>query len=73
MFNQNCRWCEFTILTGTQKVVSVEVYNPIGQLVFSQPVYNNNIPVSLNNRESGLYLIKISTGEEVIVKKIIVE
>lgn len=64
---------EFTILTGTQNVVSVEIFNPIGQLVFSQPVYNNSIPVSLNNKESGLYLIKISTAEEVIVKKIIVE
>lgn len=69
---------EFTIKlnSSSNSDIRVEVYDVRGRSVFNS-VYQNtsdfNQPISLNNVQSGMYLVKVSDGERQTTKKIIVE
>ena len=57
--------------TIRNEIKKISIYNLLGELVFSADKYLQTIPLS--NISSGMYLVKISTSEFEISKKLIVE
>ena len=54
-------------------MVDVEIYNAIGQKVDVVNVNNDNVQISTDRYEEGIYLVKINTIDaNVIVKKVVV-
>jgi carboxypeptidase T len=54
--------------------VDVTVYNSLGQLIYQQQ--NNtdlNSNINIENQLSGIYFVKLKTGGEEVVKKIVIE
>ncbi|MBI2722331.1 MAG: T9SS type A sorting domain-containing protein [Bacteroidetes bacterium] len=58
-------------------VVSIQVYNVVGQLVASQKangqIGENNITIGLNNLTTGIYMVNVKVGGVSATKKLIVE
>ena len=65
----------FNIFTSEQiKNGSIEIYNVVGGLIFSQKIINQQNTIDLKNQASGLYFVKvISDGEVVGMKKVVKE
>ena len=62
------------IISSPQKNTSIEVYNNIGVLVYSQKIVNEQNTIELANEATGLYFVKVmSDGKIVGTKKIIKE
>ncbi|MFV8333518.1 T9SS type A sorting domain-containing protein [Flavobacterium sp. GSP14] len=57
--------------TTRNEIKKISIYNLLGELVFSSNKYVQTIP--LTNISSGMYMVKISTSELEISKKLIVE
>ncbi len=49
----------------------IEIYNSLGQAISGFSILNSDVIVDLTNYSSGIYIVKISKGNEMIVKKII--
>ena len=61
-------------VSSLQKSSSIEIYNSIGELVYSQKVINEQNTIELTNEANGLYFVKVmSDGKIVGTKKIIKE
>lgn len=60
-------------IVGELEIDDVEIYNINGQLVQKQEISNQNNELTIGNLSSGLYLIRISSGENSTIKKIVVE
>lgn len=56
---------------GTGKF-TVNVINPVGQIVFTQ-LANNNVAIDMSNVPSGIYFININSQGNTITKRIVVE
>ena len=68
----------FTIALNSysNKDINVEVYDIRGRSIFNNSYENTssfNQTINLNNVQSGMYLVKVSDGERITIKKIIVE
>lgn len=65
----------FNIFTSQQiKNGIIEIYNTIGELIFSQKIINQQSSIDLKNQASGLYFVKvISDGEVIGMKKVVKE
>lgn len=65
----------FNIFTSQQiQNGSIEIYNTIGELIFSQKIVNQQNTIDLKNQASGLYFVKvISDGEVIGMKKVVKE
>ncbi|GGG34958.1 hypothetical protein GCM10010976_03300 [Bizionia arctica] len=62
--------------TGSNKNINVEVYDIRGRSIFNNTFETTsrfNQEITLNNAESGMYLVKISDGERQTIQKIVVE
>ena len=46
--------------------ITLEVFNVMGQLIDSQPVHQANFEYELGDQVSGIYLIRLRNGEEVL-------
>jgi hypothetical protein len=58
--------------TNLNKNTKIEIFNIHGQVVFDGPlVTENQIEISTNNWESGIYLVKISEQNELVYLKLI--
>jgi hypothetical protein len=58
------------------KTISMELFDSIGRLVFTKQIKETNYlnePLSLNNLQSGLYVLKITDGDKIISRKIIIK
>lgn len=69
---------EFTIKlnSSSNSDIKVEVYDVRGRSIFNNDYSNSpefNQTISLNNVQSGMYLVKVSDGQKQTTKKIIVE
>ena len=52
-------------------ITSVAIYNNLGVMVDNIVVESNSVKVDMKNYDSGLYLIKINTEDDIIVKRIL--
>lgn len=69
---------EFTIKlnSSTDSKIKVDVYDIRGRLIYNNSYQNNSNfkqTISLDNVQSGMYLVKVSDGEKSTTKKIIIE
>jgi hypothetical protein len=56
---------------GFKGISAIEVFNTMGQMVFSKRGYFRRLEIDLMNQQNGIYLVRYSNGGEVITKKII--
>jgi hypothetical protein len=67
------------IITGWLEPAQVDVYNVVGEGVYllvagsKQSKINNQIRIDLSGERRGFYLLRITTKEGVVVKKIVKE
>lgn len=57
----------------TENPTQIELYNSIGQLVFSKNYTETNIELPVSSYPKRLYILKIQNGEEFKTEKIIIE
>jgi hypothetical protein len=55
--------------TNGQRILEISVYNTTGQLIANPDVHSNSI--DLSSFSSGIYMVKITTAENVITKRIV--
>ena len=60
----------FEINTGTEKLISVEIYNTIGELIETTTRKNN---IDISNKPKGMYLVHIHTNKGLNTQKLIVD
>lgn len=55
-------------------ILQVEIFNGLGEsIVERKSITSHSIEINLENIRSGLYFAKITTGENIVIKKLIVE
>ncbi|MCK0178220.1 endonuclease [Flavobacteriaceae bacterium S0862] len=59
------------IYFNTNKSLDIEIYNILGKLVISKLVLPNSAYVDISNINKGIYLVKISSENQSITKKLI--
>ena len=59
-------------ITSSEIILSIEIYNLLGEKVFSQlPTANCQLPIDLSNSPSGIYFLSLKTSEGKITKKLV--
>ncbi|RXP46464.1 T9SS C-terminal target domain-containing protein [Lutibacter sp. HS1-25] len=56
--------------------ITMELFDSIGRLILKKLIKETNYlnePISLNNLQSGLYVLKVTDGDKIISKKIIIK
>jgi hypothetical protein len=56
---------------NTAAKTTVEVYNVIGEVVYSTQLANNTALVDLSNYSAGVYSMKLISGNATVVKQIV--
>ena len=65
---------KFTIAFDNQKdSYNLEILNTIGQVVLNKKINNNVEQVDLSGQAAGVYFVKVQTGNNTVVRKIIKE
>ncbi|WP_163410755.1 T9SS type A sorting domain-containing protein [Flavobacterium ajazii] len=62
---------DFYTISNSEEISKVEVYNLSGQLQFRNSYNNNNIKIDFTSLSSGLYLVKIFSGNKNVTIKTI--
>jgi hypothetical protein len=62
-----------TIRTQNTFVKDVEIFTVLGKKVFAKNVTGNLNTINVSNLNGGLYLLKVTQGEQVSIQKIVVE
>ena len=63
---------EFQSIAGSKQSI-VEIYSSMGQLVFKSAIQNPKSSIDVSGFTKGLYLIKVLSGGDVVVSKVVVE
>lgn len=58
---------------STQQINTIEVFNNLGQTVYSKKVTSKNTTIDLTSFPKGLYLVQLKTNNKVVTKKMIYE
>lgn len=61
----------FTIVLASTKA-NIEVYNMIGELVYSSVVTNSSASIDLSSVGAGVYTMKVNTNDKNLVKQIVI-
>ncbi len=59
-------------VNANNTIKEVQVYNLLGQIVFSQKVNNNSLTINTSSIQSGLYNVKVVMTDGSIVKKVVI-
>jgi hypothetical protein len=62
----------FTVDLDETGTAQVQLFNLVGQLVYSENTNNSSISVDVNNYNSGVYMLKIVQNGKVYTSKVIV-
>ncbi len=60
-------------LTDTFKNAVINIYNPLGQLVYSDAVLSKNFTIDISNFNIGVYILELKNAKKVIKSSFIVE
>ena len=60
------------LINSTQQILNVEISNVAGQKVANLPECHNNATIDLSQYGKGVYIIKIETDTESLVRKVVV-
>jgi uncharacterized delta-60 repeat protein len=61
------------VICDRSSLMSVEVYDPVGQKVFSGITENREMTVDLSAQPKGIYFIKLSSGERQVTRMLVLE
>ena len=60
-------------ITATEDIMFVTIMNNVGQVVYNNKVVNDNmLQVTTTGYEAGVYMIKVETENNVIIKKVVI-
>jgi len=60
-------------ITATEDITFVTIMNNVGQVVYNNKVVNDNmLQVTTTGYEAGVYMIKVETENNVIIKKVVI-
>ena len=63
---------DFIIIEGKNTINNVAIYNQIGQLVKNLEIRNKNIiSINITHLKKGIYFVRVSSGKNAILKKIV--
>ena len=62
----------FTLDLGENTEAFIEIYNAVGNLVYSKQVNQSNVNVALTNVIEGVYFIKVQSKEGLTVRGIVI-
>lgn len=60
-----------TIYFNTDRTLDIKIYDILGKLVTSKTINNSNNYVDISNINKGIYLVKMTSGKETSIKKLI--
>ncbi|MEE4256535.1 MAG: T9SS type A sorting domain-containing protein, partial [Bacteroidales bacterium] len=60
-------------LTSAAELISIKVFNNLGQAVIEKTVNGNSYQLNTSDLESGLYFIRLETENNSIIKQLIIE
>lgn len=64
----------FTIQTNTAtKITGIEVFNVIGEIIYTTSPSSNSIKVHISKEPEGVYFVQLKTAVGVVAKKIVVQ
>ena len=59
-------------LSGNKENPEIFVYNPLGELIQQKRAqYDNPVYIDLSSISKGVYLVKVESGEDVVMKKVV--
>ncbi|MCX7955034.1 MAG: T9SS type A sorting domain-containing protein [Bacteroidales bacterium] len=64
---------EFTVILGEYKNCAVEVYNLIGEKIYEKKNLEGNTLIDISDKPAGIYFVKIESGKESKIFKLIKE
>jgi hypothetical protein len=68
---------QFKVLSFKFKVEHIEVYDMLGQRLFSQPQISNlkpqSVSIDVSHFTSGIYFVKVMTEKFALMKKLVIE
>jgi hypothetical protein len=56
---------------GTQ--YQLEIFNGLGEKIYSETISDSQKEIYLNNPKAGVYFVRVSYGEKVFVRKMVVQ
>jgi glucose dehydrogenase len=63
----------FNLSNADGKEIAVAVFNSLGQLVYQQKNHTAlNSTINIQDQAAGIYIVKITSGGEEVIKKIVV-
>jgi len=62
-----------TVTTSSRDLKTVNIYNVLGKKVFSQRFSSMNKTMNVSEIASGVYIMKVSEGNNIATKKLIIE
>ena len=62
---------DFIVKAQSKKITDIEVFDATGRLVFKKLYNNTNVVVPSDQLSNGMYILKISQGEQTTTKKIL--
>ncbi|HLG33943.1 MAG TPA: T9SS type A sorting domain-containing protein [Bacteroidia bacterium] len=64
---------EITVQSSKLKVQSVEVYDMLGQRIYNSSLisHNSSLSIDVSQWHTGIYFVKLLTGEKMVVKKVV--
>ena len=60
-------------IEGLNSMSDIKIINSIGQVVLTMQTTNTKATLNLNELCSGLYLIEVKTGDDMMIKKILID
>ncbi len=63
----------FTVQTEKSITGSIEIFNVVGEKIYSKAIQNEKTEINLRNENTGIYFVKISNGETSVTKKIVIQ
>jgi hypothetical protein len=61
---------ELKIQNSTYKIDGIEIYNSLGELIYSNIPRSHGLTIDVSQFEIGMYVCRIKTGEGIITRKI---
>lgn len=62
----------FQIVNSKYQTLKLDIYNIIGEVIYSSSDINSHIKIDLSNKQNGVYFLRIETINEIVTTKIII-
>ena len=62
-----------TVTTSSTEAKTVNIFNVLGRKIFSQRFSSMNKTMDISEISSGVYIMKVSEGNNIATKKLIIE